>query len=76
MPFPTTPEAMTTTPSLSQDQPQLSWTRYLGFSTDAKVIGIQYIVVAFFFFLIGGFLAMIIRGELITPPADLVDRKV
>ena len=56
--------------------PPPSWTRYLGFSTDAKVIGIQYIVTAFFFFLIGGLLAMVIRGELITPAADLVDRSV
>jgi len=53
-----------------------SWSRYFGFNTDAKVIGIQYIVTAFFFFLIGGLLAMIIRGELITPAADLVDRTV
>ena len=53
-----------------------SWTRYFGFNTDAKVIGIQYIVLAFFYFLIGGLLAMIIRGELITPAADLVDRTV
>jgi len=53
-----------------------SWNRYFGFNTDAKVIGIQYIVTAFFFFLIGGLLAMIIRGELITPASDLVDRTV
>ena len=53
-----------------------SWSRYFGFNTDAKVIGIQYIVTAFFFFLIGGLLAMIIRGEFITPAADLVDRTV
>ncbi|MHA3960071.1 cytochrome c oxidase subunit I [Synechococcus sp. LTW-G] len=56
--------------------PQSSWKRYFGFCTDAKVIGIQYIVTAFFFFLIGGLLAMVIRGELITPAADLVDRSV
>jgi Heme/copper-type cytochrome/quinol oxidases, subunit 1 len=53
-----------------------SWSRYFSFNTDAKVIGIQYIVTAFFFFLIGGLLAMIIRGELITPASDLVDRTV
>ncbi|MFZ4677286.1 MAG: cytochrome c oxidase subunit I, partial [Nodosilinea sp.] len=53
-----------------------NWRRFFSFSTDHKVIGIQYIVVAFVFFLIGGFLAMIIRGELITPEADLVDRTV
>jgi cytochrome c oxidase subunit 1 len=53
-----------------------SWRRFFGFSTDHKVIGIQYIVTAFIFFLIGGFLAMVMRGELITPEADLVDRTV
>ena len=53
-----------------------SWKRYFTFNTDAKVIGIQYIVLAFFYFMIGGLLAMIIRGELITPAADLVDRTV
>ncbi len=52
------------------------WKRFFSFSTDHKVIGIQYITLAFFFFLIGGFFAMIIRGELITPEADLVDRTV
>ncbi|MGQ4646929.1 cytochrome c oxidase subunit I [Lyngbya aestuarii] len=53
-----------------------NWKRFFSFSTDHKVIGIQYIVTAFFFFLIGGIFAMIIRGELITPEADLVDRTV
>ena len=57
-------------------EPKPSWTRYFSFNTDAKVIGVQYIVLAFFFFLVGGLLAMIIRGELITPEADLVDRTV
>lgn len=57
------------------NQPE-SWKRFFSFSTDHKVIGIQYIVTAFFFFLIGGIFAMIIRGELITPEADLVDRTV
>ncbi len=53
-----------------------NWRRFFSFSTDHKVIGIQYIVTAFFFFLIGGIFAMIMRGELITPEADLVDRTV
>jgi cytochrome c oxidase subunit I len=53
-----------------------NWRRFFGFSTDHKVIGIQYIVTAFFFFLIGGVSAMIIRGELLTPESDLVDRTV
>ncbi|WP_414619320.1 cytochrome c oxidase subunit I [Calothrix sp. CCY 0018] len=56
--------------------PPTTWKTYFTFSTDHKVIGIQYIVTAFIFFLIGGVLAMIIRGELITPESDLVDRTV
>ncbi|MDJ0705062.1 MAG: cytochrome c oxidase subunit I [Leptolyngbyaceae cyanobacterium MO_188.B28] len=52
------------------------WRRFFSFSTDHKVIGIQYIVTSFFFFLVGGIFAMVIRGELMTPEADLVDRTV
>ncbi|WP_395649391.1 cytochrome c oxidase subunit I [Planktothrix agardhii] len=58
------------------DESPENWRRFFGFSTDHKVIGIQYLVTSFFFFLIGGILAMIIRGELITPEADLLDRAV
>ncbi len=54
----------------------VNWRRYFSFSTDHKVIGIQYIVTSFFFFLVGGLLAMVVRGELITPESDLVDRTV
>jgi len=53
-----------------------NWRRFFSFSTDHKVIGIQYLVTSFFFFLVGGIFAMIIRGELITPEADLLDRTV
>jgi len=53
-----------------------NWQRFFTFSTDHKVIGIQYIVTAFLFFFLGGLLAMVMRGELITPEADLVDRTV
>jgi cytochrome c oxidase subunit 1 len=52
------------------------WKQYFSFSTDHKIIGIQYIVTAFVLFLVGGIFAMIIRGELITPESDLVDRTV
>ncbi|MCU0565976.1 MAG: cytochrome c oxidase subunit I [Oculatellaceae cyanobacterium Prado106] len=67
------------TPSISaQPYPGApdNWRRFFTFSTDHKVIGIQYIVTSFFFFLVGGTFAMIMRGELITPDADLVDRTV
>ena len=53
-----------------------NWRRFFSFSTDHKVIGIQYLVTSFVFFLVGGFFAMIMRGELVTPEADLVDRTV
>ena len=43
-----------------------NWRRFFGFNTDAKVIGIQYIVTALVFLLLGGLLGMLIRGELIT----------
>lgn len=41
-----------------------SWWEYLTWSTDHKVIGIQYGVTAFLYFLIGGALALLIRTEL------------
>ncbi|MDJ0723699.1 MAG: cytochrome c oxidase subunit I [Prochloraceae cyanobacterium] len=59
-----------------EKEPGRDWKRYFTFSTDHKVIGIQYLVTAFFFFLVGGIFAMIIRAELITPASDLVDRTV
>lgn len=70
--------SLETTPKREQPVPgePENWRRFFSFSTDHKVIGIQYIVVAFVFFLIGGFLAMVMRGELITPEADLIDRTV
>ena len=44
----------------------------LRWSVDHKVIGIQYMVTALFFFIVGGTLAMLIRWELLTPSLDLV----
>nr|WP_232826232.1 cbb3-type cytochrome c oxidase subunit I [Cyanothece sp. BG0011] len=52
------------------------WKRYFTFNTDHKVIGIQYLVTTFIFFLIAGIMSMMIRGELITPASDLVDRSL
>ncbi|CAN5523643.1 cytochrome c oxidase subunit I [soil metagenome] len=50
-----------------------SWRDYLRFNTDHKVIGIQYMVTTFVFFLIGGALAMGIRAELAQPGTQIVD---
>ncbi len=45
--------------------------RYFRFTTDHKVIGIQYLVVAMVLFFVGGMLAMLIRTDLITPGSHL-----
>jgi len=60
--------------SENSDRAETGWWQYLRFSTDHKVIGIQYMVTTFFFFLLGGFFAMLVRAELMTPPSDLFDR--
>ena len=63
---PTTPE----TPMLLGNERK--WTDYFTFCTDHKVIGIQYLVTAFFFYLVGGSLATVMRTELATPAPDIV----
>ena len=55
---------------------QPNWKRYFSFSVDHKIIGVQYLVTAFIFFLVGGLLAMIVRAELLTPQLDIVDRSL
>jgi cytochrome c oxidase subunit 1 len=57
-----------------QNQQSNTWREYFSFNTDHKVIGVQYMVMTFIFFLIGGLLAMLIRAELLTPESNLVDR--
>jgi cytochrome c oxidase subunit I len=64
------PEAVKTE---SHDHGERRWQDYFSFCTDHKVIGIQYMVMGFFFYLIGGLLAEGIRTELATPDPDLVD---
>jgi len=49
------------------------WYDYFTFNTDHKVIGIQYLVTAFMFYLIGGLMAMAMRTELYTPDSDFLD---
>ncbi len=51
------------------------WWHYLVFNTDHKVIGIQYIVTTFVFYLIGGVLAMIMRAELAQPGMQYLTRE-
>src|SRR5205807_9414110 len=44
-----------------------SWKDYFRINTDHKVIGIQYTVTSFFFLLVGGLMAMLVRAELAKP---------
>jgi cytochrome c oxidase subunit 1 len=48
------------------------FTDLLRWSVDHKIIGIQYMVTALFFFVVGGALAMLIRWELLTPTLDVM----
>src|SRR5436305_14910964 len=50
-----------------------SWKDYFRVNTDHKVIGIQYIVTTFFFFIAGGLMAMVMRAELAAPGEQFVD---
>jgi len=53
-----------------------NWQDYFGFSTDHKVIGIQYLVTSFIFYCIGGVMADLVRTELRTPEVDFVTPEV
>src|SRR6201989_1184002 len=49
-----------------------SWKDYFRVNTDHKVIGIQYTVTSFFFLLVGGLMAMLVRAELAQPGMQFV----
>ena len=57
------------------EEPAVKWhrRRYFTWNTDHKVIGIQYLVTTFIFFIIGGALAMLIRTELTQPGVDVLN---
>ena len=68
-----------TLPQQSSKPPSLQptgWLRYLSFSVDHKVIGLQYLICGFAFYFIGGALAGAIRTELTSPVADFMPRDV
>ncbi len=50
-----------------------TWRDYFRVNTDHKVIGVQYLVTTFTFFVIGGLFAMIFRAELAQPGMQFVD---
>ena len=49
------------------------WSDYFRVNTDHKVIGVQYLVTVFFFFVLGGLAAMLFRAELAQPDLQFVD---
>ena len=50
-----------------------SWRDYFRINTDHKVIGVQYLVTVFVFFVLGGLAAMLFRAELAQPDLQFVD---
>ena len=64
-------EMQVTKPSV-HSHGERKWWHFFTFSTDHKVIGVQYLVTSFVFYAIGGSLATAIRTELATPASDLV----
>ena len=60
-------------PEGHDDHGAYSWKDYFKVNTDHKVIGIQYLVTTFFFFLIGGMLAEMFRAELARPGTQYFD---
>src|SRR5437588_1560873 len=56
-----------TRPEDHSDHGARTWRDYLRVNTDHKVIGVQYTVTSFFFLLVGGLLAMLIRAQLAKP---------
>jgi len=49
------------------------WYHYFWYNTDHKVIGIQYLVLSFAFYLVAGVMALFMRAELYTANPDVVD---
>jgi cytochrome c oxidase subunit 1 len=69
-------QATANIPAHGSEPAQRNWRDYFSFNTDHKVIGIQYLVTTFIFYLIGGVLATAVRTELATPDSDFVDPQV
>src|SRR5437870_5088515 len=55
----------------AHEHPQLGFVRKYIFSTDHKIIGIQFLFSSLIFFFIGGFLALLVRVQLGWPHAEI-----
>ena len=67
---------MTTQITLQDNTHRRKWWEYFTFSTDHKVIGLQYLTTSFLFYFIGGAFAEVVRTELATPDPDFVTPEV
>jgi cytochrome c oxidase subunit I len=59
--------------SQAQHPKAWKWYDYFTFNIDHKVIGIQYLVMGFIFYLVGGAMAVAMRTELRTADPDFLD---
>ena len=57
--------------TVEHEHPQLGFVRKYIFSTDHKVIGVQYIITAMFMAIVGGLLSMLMRLQLAWPSQPL-----
>ncbi len=57
----------------SEHKKAWKWYEYFTFNVDHKVIGIQYLVTTFIFYLIGGAMAVAMRTELATADSDFLN---
>ena len=57
--------------TVEHEHPQLGFVRKYIFSTDHKVIGVQYIITAMFMAIVGGLLSMLMRLQLAWPSEPL-----
>jgi cytochrome c oxidase subunit 1 len=64
---------MTGRPATLREREEHGTWRYFRLCTDHKVVGIQYLVAVLFFFFVAGFNAMMIRGELTSDNATLIN---
>jgi cytochrome c oxidase subunit I len=60
-------------PATLREREEIGPWRYWRLCTDHKVVGIQYLVAVLFFFFVAGFNAMMIRSELTSDNATLID---
>ena len=58
--------------SVDHEEDGRGWTRYLGFCSDHKVVGLQYLIGIGFFIFFGGVNAMLIRFELLRPQPNVI----